>query len=184
MKPILVTGLLSSLLLAACAAPQAAPADAQEQKVSEARFELLTSLTGEWSLIGGERLGEPVAAVPDEPFVTYAVSSGGNSVIEKLFVGTPKEMVSIYYLDRGRLNMDHYCSLGNQPRMVAVPGAETMISFELVGVTDMTDADDLHISSHALELHGPNDVTAHWGATKDRTPSKGSYYQVRRMTAP
>lgn len=105
-------------------------------------------------------------------------------MIEKLFVGKPNEMVSIYYLDMGRLNMDHYCSLGNQPRMVAAAGTESMISFELVGVTDMADANDLHISSHALELNGPEDITAHWGATRNGTPSRGSYYQVRRMAPP
>ena len=66
--------------------------------------------------------------------------------------------------------------------LIAVPGTASMISFELVGVSDMADANDLHISSHALELNGPEDITAHWGATRNQTPSKGSYYRIRRMS--
>ena len=186
MKSIIaaVISIATPLLLTGCSSPQSFPADADERSMSETRFELLTSLAGEWYLVGGERLGEPVEPRPDEPFMTYSVSSGGNSVIEKLFVGKPNEMISIYYLDMGRLNLDHYCSLGNQPRMVAAPGTESMISFELVAVSDMPDPNDLHISSHALELNGPEDMTAYWGATKDEKPSLGSRYNVRRMTQP
>ena len=63
------------------------------------------ALSGEWSLVSGERLGVEVEAAPDEPFLSYSVSSGGHSVIEKRFVGKPNEMTSIYYLDSGMLYM-------------------------------------------------------------------------------
>lgn len=62
MKPIIVavTSISTLLLLIGCSSPQAVPAGAQEGKVSETRYELLTSLAGEWYLVGSERLGEPV----------------------------------------------------------------------------------------------------------------------------
>lgn len=76
-------------------------------------------------------------------------------MIEKLFVGQAGEMTSVYYLDEGRLRMDHYCSLGNQPRMVAIASEGDELTFELLGVDNMPDPDVLHISSHALEFTGP-----------------------------
>ena len=90
-------------------------------------------------------------------------------------------MVSIYYLDHGQLNMDHYCSLGNQPRMVALPAEGNKIEFQLIGITNLYDEDELHISSHALVLNGPNELTAYWGATEDRIAFEGSMYNVKRM---
>jgi hypothetical protein len=176
--------LLGCLLATGCSAPQAKVASPSERAASEADYERLKGLTGSWYLVGGERLGKKVEANLEEPFLTYAVSSGGHSVVEKLFVDKPTEMISIYYLDMGRLNMDHYCSLGNQPRMVAVPGSDELISFQLVAISDMPDENDLHISSHALEFKGPDDLTVYWGATEDRKSFDGSVYHVRRLARP
>ena len=103
---------------------------------SEFRYEHIKELVGDWYLEGGVRLGEKVEQNLDNPFVTYSISSGGHSVIEKLFVGQPNEMVSIYYLDNGQLKMDHYCSLGNQPRMVAIPGNQERIDFRIIGLNE------------------------------------------------
>ena len=165
------------LLAAACVSPQ--PTEA-ERAVAEADFARLKSLAGEWSLVGGVRLGVELEANPDQVFLSYAVSSGGHAVIEKLFVGEPREMTSVYYLDQGRLRMDHYCSLGNQPRLVAVPGSESEIAFAVVTVDNMPDRDDLHISYHSLEFPGPDELTVHWGATEYQKPSGGSVYRVMK----
>lgn len=173
--------LLGLLLLASCAAPGPAPATPDERALAEAHFERLKGLTGDWYLAGGVRLGVEQEANPDETFLSYAVSSGGHAVIEKLFVGQAGEMTSVYYLDEGRLRMDHYCSLGNQPRMVAIASEGDELTFELLGVDNMPDPDVLHISSHALEFTGPGELTVYWGATEDGEPSGGSMYQVRPL---
>ena len=118
---------------------------------------------------------------PETAFLSYSVSSGGHAVIEKMYVGRPMEMTTVYYLDQGHLRMDHYCSLGNQPRMVAVPGGEDEIAFQLLDVGNMPDVDDLHISSHSLEFPGPGELTVYWGATEDQEDADGSMYRVRRL---
>ena len=157
--------LLSFLVLSGCTSTQKSSASSSERIVSEANYEHLKSLSGDWHLVGGVRLGKKVEANFEEPFLSYSVSSGGHAVIEKLFVGKPNEMVSIYYLDMGRLNMDHYCSLGNQPKMVAMPSDDNEITFQLVGISNLNSEDELHISSHALKFDGPDEMTVYWGAT-------------------
>ena len=177
-------------LITGCNSVQQTPADSTEQAISEAHYERIKSLAGDWYLTGGERLGKKVEANLDEPFMSYAVSSGGHSVIEKLFLGKPGEMVSIYYLNMGRLNMDHYCSLDNQPRMVAVPGSDcnaiNEIEFQMVDISNLPDRNDLHISSHKLEFKvgQPDELTVYWGATEDGKPFNGSVYHTKRMQQP
>ena len=186
----LATCILVSVAVSGCASPRTAPATAAEQSASAAGYERIKSLAGNWYLTGGERLGKKVEANLDEPFMSYAVSSGGHSVIEKLFLGKPSEMVSIYYLNMGRLHMDHYCSLDNQPRMVAIPSSDSNaineIEFQMVEISNLPDLNDLHISSHRLEFKTgePDELTVYWGATEDGTPFNGSVYHTRRMQKP
>ncbi len=166
-----------------CKSTQKGTASTSSQSLSKTNYERIKSLSGDWYLVGGNRLGKEVPPNLEEPFLSYSISSGGHSVIEKLFVNKPNEMVSIYYLDMGRLNMDHYCSLGNQPKMVSSTNAEDEISFELVDITNLNDKNDLHISSHALEFVGSNDLTVYWGATEDQKAFDdwASVYKVKRI---
>lgn len=180
-----IVGMLSLLIMSGCCGSKKNTTSGGALAATQtADYERLKALSGEWSLVSGERLGVEVEAAPDEPFITYSVSSGGHSVIEKLFVGKPNEMTSIYYLDSGMLYMDHYCSLGNQPRMKTRPSVGDDIQFKLLSVSNMTDKNDLHISSHSVEFDGPNELTVRWGATKNQTPMTGSFYTVERAATP
>ncbi|MEE2719513.1 MAG: hypothetical protein VX727_06995 [Planctomycetota bacterium] len=151
-----------------------------DRAMAEADYERFKTLSGDWYLVRGVRLGVELESNYDEPFMTYSVSSGGHSVVEELFVGKPNEMTSVYYLDTGRLMMDHYCSLGNQPRMIAVAGPKDKIPFKLLSVSNMADENELHISSHSVEFDGPDELTVRWGATEDKKPMGGSFYTVKR----
>ena len=183
MKFMHVSALLSLVMIVSsgCAAlPSSALASESERAVSVSNFDRIKALTGDWYLVGGNRLGKELAPDLAKPFLSYEISSGGHSVIEKLFVSTPKEMTTVYYLSNGHLMMDHYCSLGNQPRMVANPSAQGEIAFQLVDVGNMTNPDDLHISSHALEFRASGELVAHWGATRDQKAVSGSIYRVKQ----
>ena len=171
--------LIGLLLVAACASPHAVVVSSANWTVAEKDFNRLKALSGEWYLTGGVRLGEELEANPDKAFLDYSVSSGGHAVVEKLFVDQPQEMTTVYYLDQGQLRMDHYCSLGNQPRMIAVSSPDNEIAFQLVGVDNMPDKNDLHISSHSLEFSGPNELTVYWGATEGQKDAGGSMYRVK-----
>lgn len=144
-------------------------------ELSERQFEKIKSLAGNWYLTGGNQLGKELEPNPEDRFLTYATSAAGHCVIEKLFAGQTKEMTTVYFIDNGQLAMHHYCSLGSQPLMVAVAEEGDEIVFRLLTVGNMSDPNDLHISSHSLEFKGENTLTAHWGATKEQTPAVHQY---------
>ena len=158
----------------------ASPASAAETEMAERQFEKIKSLVGDWYLTGGNQLGKELEPDPEVPFLTYATSAAGNCVIEKLFAGQTKEMTTVYFFDNGQLSMHHYCSLGNQPSMVAVPAEGDEIVFQLLAVGNMSDPNDLHISSHSLNFAGEDKLTALWGATKEQTAASSSVFNVER----
>ncbi len=158
----------------------ASPASAAETEMAERQFEKIKSLVGDWYLTGGNQLGKELEPDPEVPFLTYATSAAGNCVIEKLFAGQTKEMTTVYFFDNGQLSMHHYCSLGNQPSMVAVPAEGDEIVFQLLAVGNMSDPNDLHISSHSLKFAGEDKLTALWGATKEQTAASSSVFNVER----
>ena len=183
MNPLNTTtiGLLTLLVISGCSTAQKQDASTPEPVTAQANYERIKTLTGDWYLVRGIRLGVELDANYEEPFLSYSVSSGGHSVVEVLFVDKPNEMTSVYYMDSGQLMMDHFCSLGNQPRMVAVTGWGNDIPFELVSVSNMANENDLHISSHSLEFDGPDQLTVRWGATENQEPMGGSVYTVKRI---
>lgn len=132
---------LLPLVLVACnsAAVRAPSPDSAEQ------FERLKSLAGEWVTIEG---GE----APPGSIVRYEVTSAGSALLETLFVGTPNEMRTVYYLDRGQLVLVHYCAAGNQPRMRALPSTSPdELAFDFDGGSNVDLEHGLHM--HAAKFH-------------------------------
>ena len=77
--------------------------------------------------------------------------------------------------------MTHYCSLGNQLFMVAVPDAEEDIAFEFVKLGNMKYVNEHYIHSHALEFHNENEMTAHRGGLERPSAiSKEREFRVKR----
>lgn len=106
----------------------------------EAAFDYLRGLEGRW-VVRGEDEG---------PFGwEFEVTSRGSVVVERLKVGIPTEMTTVYHLDNDGLVASHFCQLGNQPHLRAVASeAEGDLHFECNG--DVTSA-----GSHAeLHMHG------------------------------
>jgi hypothetical protein len=181
-RPISLSTLLGLLaVIGGCNNPPTRPHGLNDVALSESQYEHIQSLAGEWHLVGGSQLGNEIEADTNRAFITYEVSSAGNSVIEKLFVGQEGEMTTVYHMEDGQLVMVHYCSLGNQPYMVAVPSENADIVFELVRVGNMKSKNDLHISSHSMEFHSDDEMTQHWGSTKDQQATESMGFKVKRL---
>jgi hypothetical protein len=123
--------------IAACSTPSSMHTPFPD---GQASFDYLKGLEGQWVVKGGK----------EGPFGwEFAVTSRESVVIERLKVGTPTEMTTIYYLDDGKLNAAHYCQLKNQPRLSAVvTEVEGDLHFECNGHVGNT-------KSHAeLHMHG------------------------------
>jgi len=75
-------------------------------------FERMKTLAGTWK--GKADMGEG----PMEFTVEYRLVAGGSAIEERIFAGSPKEMVTMYHDKKGKLSLTHYCMLGNRPGML------------------------------------------------------------------
>lgn len=77
---------------------------------SSPELERIKSLAGRWTTTTS-MFGKPNQRV----FIEFEVTAGGSAVLERIFPGTPEEMISVYYDDNGKLAMTHYCIMRNRP---------------------------------------------------------------------
>lgn len=122
---------------------QADPPSAGYQGSKE--FERLKALAGKWTGTMKTEAGE----IPFD--AEYRLTSGGSVVEEKLFAGTPKEMVTMYHDKGGKAALTHYCMLCNQPSMLLKESDEKSISFDFDPSSKIDVAKETHM--HALKLN-------------------------------
>jgi len=105
---------------------------------TESALNYLKDLKGNW-VVYGQKEG---------PFGwEFDVTSRGKVVVERLKLGTPTEMTTIYHLDKGILFGKHFCQLQNQPVLTAVTSEiEGDLHFLCNGHVGNTKShDDLHM---------------------------------------
>lgn len=130
--------------------------ECEKGKQANASFESLKKLAGNWegktSMSGTE---ETVKA-------SYEVTSGGAAVVEKIFAGTPHEMVSIYYPEGKTVKMTHYCMVGNRPVMTLKSSTDKNLAFEMNGHEGIGSKKEMHM--HALDVlwNSENQFTQNW----------------------
>ena len=107
---------------------------------SQAGFDYLAGLEGEWIVDGGE---EGIFGWE------FELTSRGGVILERLKVGTPAEMTTVYHLDDGLLIGKHFCQLQNQPTLSAVVSeTEGDLHFLCDGNVGNTKSND------ELHMHG------------------------------
>lgn len=143
-------------VLAILLAPVAA--DAADAGTAEEAFERFKALEGDW------------VAASDGPMMKkgelvsrYRVTAAGSAVVETEFPGTDHEMVTVYYRDGETLVLDHYCMMGNQPRMRARELAGTKVHFTFDGGGNIADPErDRYMHSGWVEFLGPDEIRSEW----------------------
>lgn len=147
---IVVILLLISFSLAAEMHPDDNP------KQESAALQRMKNLVGTWQGTSSMlKEGETVT-------VEYELTSAGSLLVEKLFPGTPHEMVSTYYDDRGRLSMTHYCALKNQPMMRLMRTGRDSLSFNYVSGRNLDPEKDPHIHSLHVTFINENEIEQQW----------------------
>jgi hypothetical protein len=137
-----------ALLLNSC------QSDLNNEKIdSSAAFSYLKNLEGSWIVDGGD----------EGTFGwEFDITARGNVIVEKLKVGTPAEMTTIYTIDNGNLKANHYCQLNNQPSLMQVNlDIEGDLHFECNGNVGNTQShDELHM--HGVHFMKKDDKVVIW----------------------
>src|SRR6266481_1810209 len=97
------------------------------QKSGSPEFERLKTLVGAWK--GKTDMGQG----PVDMTVQYRLLAGGSVLEERVFTGTPNEMVTMYFDKDGKLALTHYCMLGNRPAMALKASDSKSLTFDFDG---------------------------------------------------
>jgi hypothetical protein len=140
-------------------------------------FERMKELVGVWEGTSNmAKEGEKVR-------VEYRVSSGGSSIVETLFPGTPHEMVSVYFDNKGQLAMTHYCALRNQPRMRLQKADAQNLSFAFAGGTNIDPKKDAYMHSLTITFVDKNHILEKWTLFKEGKEQEKSVFDLTRVNS-
>lgn len=167
MKKFLILGmsiLFVSQLSFACDCDKAkakTTAAAPAATATNPTFENLKKLEGTWEITTVENGKKEVAKA------SYEVTSGGNVVLEKIFIDTDHEMVSVYNNDGKTVAMTHYCMLPNAPKMTLTKTEAGKMFFEMKGKEGIKSKKEHHMHSVELVWNSDNELTQNWTSMKD-----------------
>ena len=153
----------------------AGPDNSQNPYEGSASFERMKTLEGQWK--GMMQMGEQNTEVA----VEYRVVAGGSALEERIFAGTPREMVTIYHDKQGKLALTHYCMLRNQPGMTLETATDDKLSFvfdELCGIDAKTE---MHMHSMTLTFHDDGSITHDWKLYADGQPQESDPFTLKRI---
>ena len=115
-----------------------------KQKPGSPEFERMKSLIGTWK--GRTDMGQG----PVDLSVQYRLLAGGTVLEERVFSGTPNEMITMYYETGGKLALTHYCVMGNRPGMLLKSSDSKSISFDFDKTCGINTSKESHM--HALSI--------------------------------
>jgi len=127
--------------------------EAGKTRAGSPEFERMKTLVGTWT--GKADMGQgPIAMT-----VQYRLLAGGSVLEERCFIGTPNEMVTMYYDNDGRLAMTHYCVFGNRPKMTLKSSDAKSIKFDFDATCDINPARESHMHALSITFDDPDTIT-------------------------
>jgi hypothetical protein len=166
------SGGLLALTLAACQAT----VDGESGGFDAARaYARLTTMAGSYDV---EFPGET-----ERSKVIWENVAGGHAVLEKLNVGTPHEMVSLYYLEGQDLALTHYCAAGNRPLLRLDRARSTRDELFFVfdpATTGIDPKTDGHIHAAHFAWLDADSVDVTWSFWDGGAEQHAKLFQLRR----
>ena len=144
--PLVVMLLLTAAMGLSGSEPPAA-------KPGSPEFERLKTLVGTWT--GKCDMGQG----PIEMTVQYRLLAAGSVLEERVFAGTPNEMVTMYYDQGGKLALTHYCMLGNRPGMLLKSSDNKSIRFDFDKTCGIDPTGESHMHAMTITFDDANTVT-------------------------
>ena len=143
--------LCATLLLAVAVGVNAE--EAAKAKPGSPEFERMKSLVGTWT--GKTDMGQG----PIEVTMQYRLLAGGSVLEERVFAGTPNEMVTMYYDQNGKLAMTHYCVFGNRPAMLLKSSDEKTITMDFDATCGINPVKESHMHAVTISFDDANTIT-------------------------
>jgi hypothetical protein len=145
--------LMYVFLLAVASAPLAYADDKAHEPppdTSSAELNRIKALEGRWSSTTSMFSKD---GKPEKVFTEYEITAGGSAVLERIFPGTPQEMISVYYDDdKGRLAMTHYCMMRNRPTFKLVKADADTLMLDVTKVEGLKSKDDPSMGAITLRF--------------------------------
>jgi hypothetical protein len=168
---LVLTGSLMIAVSAGSAPGAAVGADGAGDSPSQV-FERLKGLAGHWQ--GSDAEGTTYG-------VAFAVTAGGNTVMQTEFPGTDHEMVTLFYLADGALVARHYCMLGNQPRYRYRPtGDANVVVLDFDGGDNLDVDRDAHAHSGTITIVDSDTLESRWSFWRGGKEVDQQIFALRR----
>ena len=157
-----ITILLTALILAASLGVNAVETGKTDTaKTDSAEFARMKTLVGSWT--GKADMGQG----PIDMTIQYRLLAGGSVLEERCFVGTPNEMVTMYYDQAGKLAMTHYCVFGNRPGMKIKSSDANSITFDFDATCGINPAKESHMHALSIKFDDADTITTSCKAMMD-----------------
>jgi hypothetical protein len=130
-------------------------------KQTSPEFERMKSLVGAWK--GKTDMGQG----PIEMTVQYRLLAGGTVLEERVFAGTPNEMLTMYYDQGGKLALTHYCIMGNRPGMLLKSSDPKSLNFDFDPACGINTATESHMHSLTIRFDDEDTITTNCKAMVD-----------------
>ena len=170
------TKILASLVIALSACALVAQADPDKKGHSNnAALERFAQLAGEW-------VGKGMHSGMDhEVRIVYKVTAGGSAVVETIDPGSAHEMVTVIHPDGDALLLTHYCMLGNQPHMKAMPKAgDNKVAFEFVKATNLKSDKDMYMHNVTFTFVNKDTLRTEWTHFQDGKDAGKAVFELKR----
>lgn len=126
-------------------------------------FDRIKQLAGRWE---GSGAGNSLPGEKQEKVaVVYEVTSGGHAVLERIFPGTSQEMITVYYDNKGKLNLMHFFMIGTRSVMTLnsnVNDNDAIFSFKLLDNSGLDPEVDTHMNSLQISFIDENRINQVW----------------------
>ena len=125
---------------------------------ARAAFAKLESLSGKW---------ESTDAAGKKSRVQYEEIAANSAVVERFAseeMGAENAMITVYYLDGGRLLLQHYCMAKNQPRLQAdaFDAARNELHFDFLDATGLASPQAGHMHSVTFHFADADHMSQEW----------------------
>ena len=154
-----ITSYYAILLLAGSVALNAA--EPVQPKQGSPEFERMKTLLGTWK--GKTDMGQG----PIDLTVQYRLLAAGSVLEERVFAGTPNEMITMYFDNGDKLALTHYCMFGNRPGMLLKSSDAKTLNFDFDKTCGINAAKESHMHALTIRFDDVDTITTSCKAIMD-----------------